>query len=152
MEEISGDEEQPEQNRPKKDVVERKGKGKVAAPTAGGPLDTDALVARLTDAVSHAVDEACRQAVTEVMKPKGMEAQLTWVEADHKTLRDKIVEMKGVEQCQHADYVELSDMSAQSASRVPQQTAQNERLHSPRDTAHTAHARADTQVERLGHS
>ena len=52
VEETSADEEQLEQNRPTKEVVGRKGKGKVAAPTAGGSLDIDALVARLTHAVS----------------------------------------------------------------------------------------------------
>ena len=73
-------------------MVERKskGKGKAAAP-AGGSLYTDGLVDKLTDAVSHAVDEACRQAVTGEMKPKGLEAKLTRAEANNKTLRDKIV-------------------------------------------------------------
>ena len=63
VEESSRDEEQLEQKRPKKEVVEHKGKGKAAAP-AGSSLDTNALVDRLTDAVSHAADEVCRQAVT----------------------------------------------------------------------------------------
>ena len=142
VEESSGDEEQPEQKRPKKEVVECKGKGKAAAPAAGGSLDTDALVARLTDVVSHAANEACRQAVTGVMKPKGMEAKLTRVEADN-----KIVQMKGVEQSQVADYVELSDKYTHSASRVAQLTAENERLRRERDTARAA--KADTEVERL---
>ena len=83
------------------------------------------------------------------MKHKGMEAKLTRVKADKKTLRDKIVQMKGVEQSQQVDYVELSDNYAQNASRVAQLTAKNEWLRSERDTACTAQAKGDTEVERL---
>ena len=71
------------------------------------------------------------------------------VEADYKTLRDMIVQMKTVEQSQYADYVELSDKYAQSASRVAPLTAENERRRSERDTAHAVEAKADTEVERL---
>ena len=78
-----------------------------------------------------------------------MEAKLPRVEADNKTLRDKIVSMKGVEQSQHADYVELSDKYAQSVSTVAQLTTKNERLRNERDTAHAAQAKVDTEVERL---
>ena len=51
LEESSKDEKRPEEKRLKKEVVERKGKGKVGAPAVGGSLHTGALVARLTDAV-----------------------------------------------------------------------------------------------------
>ena len=55
VEESFGDEEQVERKWPKKDVVERKSKGKGKPAThAGGSLDTDALVDKLTDAVFHA--------------------------------------------------------------------------------------------------
>ena len=50
VEESSGDEEQAEQKRAKKAVAEGKGKGKAVA-LAGGSLDTNALVDRLTHAV-----------------------------------------------------------------------------------------------------
>ena len=89
VEENSGDEEQPEPRRPKKKVVERKGKGTPAA-SAGNFLDTDPLVDKLANVVSHAADEACKQAVTGVMKRKGIEAKLTRAEADNKILPDKI--------------------------------------------------------------
>ena len=94
VEESFGDAQQPHQKRPKKGLVERKGKGR-AATLAGGSLDIDALVARLLDAVFH---EAFRQAVAGVIKPKGFETKVTRVEADSNILRDKIVQMKGVEQ------------------------------------------------------
>ena len=79
--------------------MEHKGKGKAAA-LAGGFLDTDALVARPTDAVSHASDEACRYFVIGVMKPKGVEAKLTRAQVDNKPLRDRLVQMKAVEHSQ----------------------------------------------------
>ena len=83
------------------------------------------------------------------MKHKGMEAKLTRVEADNKTLREKIVQMKGVEQSQHADYVKVSDKCAQSTSSVVKLMAENERLRSERNMARATNAKADTEVERL---
>ena len=44
-----------------------------------------------------------------------MEAKLTRVEAN-KTLRDKIVHMRGVEEREHTAYMELSDKYALSVS------------------------------------
>ena len=72
VEESSGDAEPPKQKRPKMEGVEPN----AAARAASSPLDTNALVSRLTDAISHAADEACRQAVTEDIKLKGMEGRL----------------------------------------------------------------------------
>ena len=77
--------------------------------------------------------------MTRVMKPNGTGAKLTRVEADNKTLRDKNVQMKGVEQSQHVDYMELSDKCTRSASRVAQLIAENERLRSERHGTHGTH-------------
>ena len=60
VEESSGDEEEPQPKRPKKEVVERKGKGKGKhAALAGGFLNTNAILARLTDGFAM-LPEVCR--------------------------------------------------------------------------------------------
>ena len=48
--------------------------------------------------VSRAADKACRRTVSGVLRPKGLEANVTWLEADNKTLRNKIVQLKGIEE------------------------------------------------------
>ena len=69
---------------------------------------------------------------------------MTRLKAEDRTLRDKIVHLRGVEELEHAGCMELPDKYAQNASQVAQLTAENEHLRSERDNV-----RARQEVERL---
>ena len=66
----------------------------------------EAAMKRLADVVSHAANESCRQAVSGVLNPTIVEAKLSHLEMEHKTLKDKIVQLRDVEDPAHTRFVD----------------------------------------------
>ena len=111
--------------------------------------DSEALVEALADAVRQGAEDACKEAVQAALKPKGADAKVQRLESDNKALRDKVLQLKDMEQCERDRFADLSDKYVKSTAESAQLKAEKEWLRSERDTAQAQQFKATTEVERL---
>ena len=81
----------------------------------------------LADAVRQAAEDACKEAVQAALKPKGADAKVQRLESDNKALRDRLLQLKDMEQCQRHRFADLSNEYAKSTAESAQLKAENER-------------------------
>ena len=60
--------------------------------------DSEALVETLADAIRQAAQDACKEVVQATLKPEGADAKVQRLESDNKALRDRLLQLKDMEQ------------------------------------------------------
>ena len=147
VEDNDEEEEEPEPKKYKADPPKRKSKASTKA-AAVKESDSEALVETLADAVRQAAEDACKLAVQAALKPKRADAKVQRLESDNKALRDRLLRLKDMEQCERDRFADLSDKYAKRTAESAQLKAENERVRNERDTARAQQFKAETEVER----
>ena len=118
VEDHDDEEEEPEPKKYKADPPKRKSKTSTKA-AALKESDSEGLVETLADAVRQASEDACKEAVHAVLKPKGADAKVPRLQSDNKALRDRLLQLKDMEQCGETALLTFPASMPKALPRVP---------------------------------